>query len=147
MTQKLTKRQDWKRTHASILNAYFRLFAEGKRPPTQEKIAKECDISRETVNRHIRDLKLEDFVPNVKVRTYQVLNGLSKRAEKGYAAEVRLWMQLIYGWNDKLELKEDGLPKFSGIKVEIVNAHRELREPETTGQPHARTTRSGDGTE
>jgi hypothetical protein len=112
------KRQDWERYHALIVDCYLRLFAEKKRPPSQTEIGIACGLSRDTVGNHIRGLKLEDYLPDVKLRTMRVLHGLTQRAEQGYAAEVKLWMQLVYDWTERQDITSGGEP-ITAIEVTI----------------------------
>lgn len=115
----ITKRQDWERNHAQIVDSYLRLFAEKKRPPTQTEIALDCKLSRQAIHKHIKNLKLEDYLPDVKLRTMRVLHGLSARAEKGYAQEVKLWMQIVHGWVERSDITSGGEP-ITAIEVTVI---------------------------
>jgi DNA-binding phage protein len=97
-SQKSTKRQDWDRNHTAITEAYITLVQELKRPPTQTQIAERCQLSRESINKHLKELKLDDVTPDIKLHTQRVLLGLTKKAETGDAPAVKLWMQLVHGW-------------------------------------------------
>lgn len=115
------KRQDWERNQALIVDTYLRLFTEKKTPPTQTEMAQVCGLNRDTISDHIKELKLEDYLPDVKLRTMRVLHGLSTRAEKGFAPEVKLWMQLIHGWVERHDLTSGG-EKITAVEVTIVKS-------------------------
>ena len=113
------RRIDWELNHQKIVQAYMTLFAAQKRVPTQIEIAKACNLSRNAVGRHVGDMKLNDVLPNIKLRTERVLHGLTSRAEKGYAQEVELWLQLVYGWVRKIGLQHSGGIKYESPKSEV----------------------------
>jgi hypothetical protein len=100
-SQVSTKRRDWERNHAAITEAYITLIQELKYSPTQTQIAERCKLSRESVNAHLKELKIEDVTPDIKLHTQRVLLGLTKKAETGDAPAVKLWMQLVHGWKEE----------------------------------------------
>jgi hypothetical protein len=102
--QEFSKRQDWERNHVAITDAYFRLFVELKRPPNQTEIAEACKLSRISIGKHLKELKIEDVTPEIKLRTTRVLLGLTKKAETGDPPAVKLWMQLVHGWVETSKL-------------------------------------------
>jgi len=119
------RRLDWDRNHALIMDAYFRLFVEMKRPPTQSEIAQACNLSRKTITSHASKITLDEVMPGVKLHTQRVLYGLTKRAEQGYRPEVELWLQLVHGWvpKSKHELTgKDGQPLFQNS----TDPHKEI---------------------
>lgn len=91
-------RVDWERNHALIMDAYLALYEQKGKPPTQQEVADVCKLSRQTVWMHASEIKITDVMPEIKMRTQRVLHGLTERAEKGYAPEVQLWLQLVHGW-------------------------------------------------
>ena len=125
--QKTPERKDWETNHWLIYDAYLQEFKRTGKPPTQVELAKLTKLNRQTIGNHLRDTKLEHLIPSVKMRTMRVLHGLAKRAEEGYAAEVKLWMQLVENWSDKLEITgKDGEPLVSNINVTVVRSKSEL---------------------
>lgn len=115
----VAQRSDWERNHQKIQDAYLAIFAETKRIPTFEETAKRCNLSRQTVWRHSCNLKLEDVIPSVKIRTGRVLHGIASAAEKGDASCAKLFMQLVYGWKEKTE-HSGSITVFDGIKFTVV---------------------------
>lgn len=91
----------WELTHGAIENAYIQLINELKRAPTMQEVADKCNIHRNTVQRHCKDISLDDFRPSIKLHTGSVLLGLVKKAREGHAPEVKLFAQLIHGWVEK----------------------------------------------
>ena len=98
--QDVTNEKVYEANHIAIREAFLNLYQEKKHSPTQAEIAKRCNLSRKCVNEHLRELKIEDVTPAMKAKTLEVLDGLFKKAKKGNASEVKLWMQLVHGWKE-----------------------------------------------
>jgi len=116
--QNTPTRADWEANHWRIYDAYINHFNEHKRPPTQTKLAEITGLDRSTIANHIKDSTLTDIIPSVRMRTMRVLNGLANRAEKGYAAEVKLWMQIVEGWREVMGIDNIGQP-ITSINVTV----------------------------
>jgi DNA-directed RNA polymerase specialized sigma subunit len=102
-SQEVTNKTTWNNHHAAIKEAFVKLYQEKKHAPTQEEIAKQCNLSRKCVNEHMKEIQLDDVTPAIKSETLEVLNGLTKKAKTGDPQAVKLWMQLVHGWKEKTE--------------------------------------------
>jgi hypothetical protein len=105
-------RKDWEFYHDLILKAYEDVLTETKRFPTQVAIAEKCQLSRNTVAKHIKNLSLANISPRHKLMSDSVLFGISKAGAKGDARAGKLFFQLVHNWNEKLQVDVDG-----GVKV------------------------------
>jgi hypothetical protein len=86
-------------------------------------VADKCGLSDKSVWRHCRELKLDDFMPSARLHTDRVLRGLIERASEGYAAEVKLFFQLVHGWKEGVSV--EGEMKINEIRVTIMQGKSE----------------------
>jgi len=119
--QNTPTRQDWENNHWLIYDAYLQEFKQTQKPPTQTRLAELTGLNRQTIANHLRDTTLPDLIPSVKMRTMRVLHGLAKRAEQGFASEVKLWMQIVEGWRETMGIEHSG-------EIGITEARQKLQE-------------------
>ena len=100
------RRSDWESNHARIQSNYLTLFNELGRQPTLQEVADRCNISRNTVWRHCRELTLEHFRPSARLHAHKVITGLIAAGSKGDASAAKLYFQLVFGWGGKGEVSE-----------------------------------------
>lgn len=128
------------RCKALVLDTYLKYYQEHDSLPTQTEVASICDIDRATVARHLQEMKLEDIVPAHKARTEEILAGLGDKAKGGDPAAVKLWMQLVYGWREKVEhLGKDGAALFDGIKYSVWSVGNNGQLNRDNGAEHVET--------
>ena|SRR3990167_5480780 len=99
-SQKEAKRRDWEYNHEKIISTHLRLYLETGKLPTQEKLAEACQLSRGAIQDHLKDLRLPESTVPFRTQTHQVLEGLTERAKKGNAVDVKLWLQIVHGWKE-----------------------------------------------
>ena len=90
-----------------IKKAYKDIIKAQKRIPTQQEVAKKCDISAKTVERHLKRINLRDLIQPFRVFGNEVLIGLFKKAAEGDVQAIKLYFMLIYDWSEKTEQKID----------------------------------------
>lgn len=105
MSQTKPKKRDYKATDIAIKNAYKEFIKAHETMPTQQQIADICDINRKTVGIHLNKIDLHEIIQPFKIFGDSVLMGLRNRAAKGDPAAIKLFMMLIYDWNEKVEHK------------------------------------------
>lgn len=110
------KRIDFQSNQAKIQEAFVKFFSKKKRRPTICELAEYSGLSEKTVFRHLKKLGLPKFVETYKILTDNVLMALYSSAKAGKAPEVKLWMQLIEGWNETTGVKHSGEIKIDKIK-------------------------------
>lgn len=95
----LTKhhRFDYSVNHQRIEDFLYDYLQKYKRMPTQGEIADGTGISREAVNRHMKEFKFSNFKPQYKPLTGKVMLGLLSACMAGSAFAIRLWFQLVEG--------------------------------------------------
>ena len=105
------KRRDWERNHEKIRDAFLRLI-EAKKRPTLRALAKEAGFNRTTIEKHIDTLDvLQIATAPVKMLGEEILLSLGRAALRtGRAAEAKLYMQLVYGWREQLDLGHKNIP-------------------------------------
>ena len=100
-------RTDYVLMNEQIKKAYKDIIKAEKRIPTQQEVAKKCDISAKTVERHLKKINLRDLIQPFRVFGNEVLIGLFKKAAEGDVQAIKLYFMLIYDWSEKTEQKID----------------------------------------
>ena len=95
------RKSTWEKNHIIIQNAFVDLYKKLGKPPTNPQIAEECQLSVPTVQKHFKDLKLDNITPQLKARATRVLHGIANKGEKGDASCAKLFFQLVFGWSEK----------------------------------------------
>lgn len=98
-------RHDYIQTDELIKSTYLELIKTRKRMPTQEEVAKECNLTRKTVNIHLNRANLIGLRKPYKVFGNNVLLALYSKAIKGDVHAIKLFLSLIFDWNEKQEIK------------------------------------------
>jgi len=76
--------------------------------PSQAEVAMLCDVTRETVNRHLRHIDLHDLAEPFKLFGNEVLSGLLKKAVTGDERAARLFLALVFDWSEKQRVEHEG---------------------------------------
>lgn len=113
--------KEWDRNHVLIKEAYLTLMVDLLRFPTQTEVAVKCDLSRETVNRHLSEMTFEPIKHPARILTDEVIKSIAQASFKGNSASQKLWLQVMEGWVEKTEqeIKND-LPPVTGVQLEII---------------------------
>lgn len=99
MTQE-TKNKTWSYNHIKIRDAFMEILSRKKRPPTYREISEKIGLSINTVQEHVRSLKLKSSSDKFKILTEDVLAAIAKGAMKGNVGSQKLWMQIVEGWRE-----------------------------------------------
>jgi len=113
--------KDYILTDQRIKNAYTNIMKEKKRVPSQAEVAELCNITRATVNRHLRHIDLHKLVEPFKLFGNEVLSGLLKRAAKGDERAARLFLALVFDWRETHEV-EGKIDSDVNFRIEFVDA-------------------------
>lgn len=97
---KSCKNNTWQINQALIQNAYIKLIKQLQRCPTVFEISKEVDLSINTLNKHIQELKFEPLKDLMRTLTPDVVMSIANSARKGSSASQKLWMQIMEGWTE-----------------------------------------------
>ena len=65
--------------------------------PSQDDIAKECKLSRPTVQRHLKEMELTDIAKPFRALADAVLLGLANKAVRGDTNAAKLYFKLTFG--------------------------------------------------
>jgi len=97
-TGRSENRTDWEANHAKIRDAMLLLIDRKKgKLPSQDEIARECKLSRATVQRHLKEMDLTKIAKPFRMLADTVLLGLANKAVKGDANAAKLYFQLTFG--------------------------------------------------
>jgi len=108
-------------TDQRIKDTYKDIIKREKRVPSQAEVAALCDVTRETVNRHLRHIDLHDLVEPFKLFGNEVLSGLLKKAVTGDERAARLFLALVFDWREKHEV-EGKIDSDVNFRIEFVDA-------------------------
>ncbi len=101
-----TGRRDYAFNHDKIRLAFFEFVAEHNMLPSNSHLAKVTRLSEKTVRNHFREFDLSQTTDRGKPFAEGVLLSLTNRALKRTdPATVKLYFQLVFGWNEKTEKK------------------------------------------
>lgn len=91
--------------HELIRQAVYDYLEEnkGKKAPSYETISKMTGLSYHTVLRHFKELDFKSMITPMRALTPLVLNNIYNLSRKSPAAQ-KLWMQVVEGWSEKLDL-------------------------------------------
>lgn len=94
-----TKNQIWESNHAAIASAMSELLMDLNRIPTQEELAVKCGLSRQTVQKHLKEFQCEplylDQVNAMKMTTGSILSKLYEMSMQGSVKAARLYLEMI----------------------------------------------------
>lgn len=101
--EKVTKsyRFDYQSVHQEIENAILQHLKQRKVLPTQGQLAETLGLSRKTICLHLKEINLQNFMPNYKSLSPRVMLGLLSKALTGNPLAVKLWMQIVEGFSEK----------------------------------------------
>ena len=98
-------RIDYERNHLKISKAFKKLAGQLEGLPTYQEIADETGFDVQTVFRHFKDYKLQDYKDKFKALTPDVIFSLYKMAtKKNNPRAAALFMKLIEGFSEKLNI-------------------------------------------
>lgn len=101
-----SNRFDYLKTHQDIENFIMKHLKDNKVLPTKAQISQALGINRKTVWSHMDDLRFQNMMPDYKALTPKVMLGLLSGCIRGSAMSVKLWMQIVEGYSDKVENEE-----------------------------------------
>lgn len=102
----------WERNQKLLQETYVKLLQLFKRCPTISEVAKEVNLSTKTIKLHIKELKFDPIESPLRVLTPDVIASIYNSARKGSSQSQKLWMQLMEGWSEKMDMKLSG-----GVKM------------------------------
>jgi len=112
----------WESNQKLLQEAYIELLKTLKRCPTTTEVSKKVNLSIKTVKLHVRDLKFEPLNNPLRSLTPDVIASIYSSAKKGLAQSQKLWMQIMEGWRDGIDISTTGK-----VKVEIVYTNNDTK--------------------
>ena len=102
-------RVDREHNNARIRDAFVELLKARKgRPPTAADVAARVRLTRQTVQRHIADMKFEPQKSIWRCMTPDVYAGMCAAARRGSSRCIALWFQIMEGWTPRRDLTSKG---------------------------------------
>jgi len=104
-----------------IRDGILQYLHEHGKPPTDTELAKVLKLHRNTINKHIKEIKFESSESIYRTFTPDVIMSIINSCKKGSSASQKLYMQIFEKFSERLEhTGKDGESLVTGIKVEIV---------------------------
>lgn len=104
---KSDKNITWQKNQALIQNAYIKLIKNLKRCPTILEVSGEVNLSIKAINNHIKEMKFKPLQNSLRALTPDVIKSIYETALKGSPASQKLWVQLMEGWREGIDIKAD----------------------------------------
>ena len=105
---KVDKNTTWELNHSIIRDSYVNLIKNFKRKPTQNEVAIETKLSRNTIQKHISILKFEPHKHPLRILTDDVIMSIANSAMDGSHGSQKLWMQIMEGWTERQITEHEG---------------------------------------
>lgn len=100
-----SERFDYTVNHQIIEDAVFDHLVHNLRWPTYNQLVEKTGFCHMTIKRHRKDINLQNFVSDYKTITPTVMRALGLKACKGDARAAKLWLQVVEGFRDKIDLE------------------------------------------
>jgi hypothetical protein len=97
------RRFDYNVCHQNIQAAYMNHFREKKQLATIAQLQERTGYSKNTIQVHLKEINLPNFMTIYKTLTPAVMEGLVAKARSGSAPAAKLWMQIVEGLVEKVE--------------------------------------------
>ncbi|NQU87294.1 MAG: hypothetical protein HQ541_16190 [Mariniphaga sp.] len=94
--------------HQIIRDSYVKLIKNLKRKPTIAEVSKDCNLSHNTIDKHIKELKFNPLKHPLRILSDDVILSIVNSAKKGSSASQKLWMQICEGWTEKQVIEHEG---------------------------------------
>lgn len=101
------RNRTWELNDQKIKDAYFSFVDKYHKVPTYAELKEMTDLSVPTIVKHLDNSKLDDRTRKIKVYTDNVLAKLTELATKGDIKAIKLYLQVVERWNEKLEVKQE----------------------------------------
>lgn len=105
----------WESNQKLLQEAYIELLQTLKRCPTTTEVSKKVNLSLKTIKLHVKELKFEPLENPLRSLTPDVIASIYLSAKNGSAQSQKLWMQIMEGWRDGIDISTTGK-----IRVDIV---------------------------
>jgi hypothetical protein len=103
MEKRNRKEKSYRLLDESIRAAYLEILESEKRIASQEEIASKVGITARTVRNHLSNVRIGEAALPFRVFTNDVLISLKNRALSGDVQAIKLFFNLTYDWNAKIE--------------------------------------------
>ena len=117
---KVDKNTTWELNHSIIRDSYVNLIKNFKRKPTQNEVAIETKLSRNTIQKHISILKFEPHKHPLRILTDDVIMSIANSAMDGSHGSQKLWMQIIEGWSERQVIKHEGQIDLKIVRAKLI---------------------------
>ena len=107
----------WDLNHSLIRDSYVKLIKELERKPTIAEVSKDCNLSHNTIDSHIKELRFDPLKHPLRMLTEDVMLAIEDSAKNGSSASQKLWMQICEGWSEKTINEIPGIEKIQPLNI------------------------------
>lgn len=110
----------WELNHGIIRNTYVDLIKEFKRKPTYKEISEKCNLSINTIKKHIDTLRFNPLKHPLRIFSDDVLMAIIYSAKNGSTSSQKLYMQLCEGWSEKQIIEHEGELNLTDVRKKLI---------------------------
>ena len=107
--------------HSLIRNSYIKLIKNLKRKPTILEVSKDCNLSTNTIDKHIKELKFDPLKHPLRILTEDVILSIVNSAKKGSSASQKLYMQICEGWSERQIFEHEGEINLKDVRKKLID--------------------------
>lgn len=119
MTKNDSKRKDFEENHELITDAFLRYVEDHKKAPTIRKLAEITELAFGTVKKHIKSIDFKKTTTKYRLFTDDVILSLYHSAKTGNSASIKLYFQIIEGFNFNESEQSNDAPKPENFNTDI----------------------------
>jgi len=108
-------RRDKEQNEVALHDAFIKLLLDYKRRPTYRELADYTGLHYNTVRKHMKnvhDRTIEELkktnLADFRILTQDVILGIFKAALDGNVGSQKLWLQLVEGWREGMDMTSNG---------------------------------------
>jgi hypothetical protein len=100
-----------KEAHLIAINKFVTDFIRmNKKLPSQTDVARNVGLSRKSICSLIREIDLGEIAGThiTRIKTNEFLSAIFDQGMRGNVQSSKLWLQLVYQWSERLDVKHSG---------------------------------------
>ncbi len=127
----------WELNHSIIRDSYVDLIKKLRRKPTYDEVSEDCNLSTQTIKKHIDTLEFDPLKHPLRILSDDVLISIANSAKKGSSASQKLWMQICEGWRERHEIEHGASPSLT----ELIKDYQEQEKSNKKGEDASGTSK------
>ena len=118
---KSCKNITWEINHQIIRDAYVELIQDLERKPTYQEVSDHCNLSINTIKKHIDTLQIKLSKHPLRILTDDVILSIANSAKTGSSASQKLWMQICEGGSERQIVEHEGEINLSDVRKKLID--------------------------